>query len=78
MKTAFRRASAAVSAFVLSACMLQGGDPLVSPGGAEGRGEPRARAGHGCDTGAEPFLLLTRPVWFTPRSDPKEDPCARA
>ena len=35
MKTAFRRASAAVSAFVLSACMLQGGDPLVSPGGAE-------------------------------------------
>jgi hypothetical protein len=39
MKTAFRRPlatlAAAVHAFALSACMLVGGDALVSPGGAE-------------------------------------------
>lgn len=35
MKTAFRRFLAAAPAFFLSACMLSGGDPLVSPGGAE-------------------------------------------
>lgn len=35
MKTAFRRLLAAAQAFALSACMLVGGDALVTPGGAE-------------------------------------------
>ena len=35
MKTAFRRLLAAAHAFAFSACMLAGGDALVSPGGAE-------------------------------------------
>ncbi len=35
MKTALRRLMAAAPAFALSACMLTGGDSLVTPGGAE-------------------------------------------
>lgn len=35
MKTALRRLGAAAAAFALSACMLTGGDTLVTPGGAE-------------------------------------------
>lgn len=35
MKTALRRLLAAAHAFALSACMLVGGDALVTPGGAE-------------------------------------------